>query len=109
MASSRSHSIFTVMLEQTNLKDGSTKRSRLNLVDLAGSEKVRKTGATGQSLEEAKSINKSLSALSKLIFILSEGKAGVFMILSDWPRHLIFHTEIRSSHEFFKSYFHAKV
>lgn len=33
--------------------------------DLAGSEKVGKTGATGTTLDEAKKINQSLSALGK--------------------------------------------
>jgi hypothetical protein len=39
---------------------------KLFLVDLAGSEKVSKTGVEGQQLEEAKRINKSLSALGKV-------------------------------------------
>jgi hypothetical protein len=39
----------------------------LNLVDLAGSEKIRKTGVTGNKLEEAKKINMSLSALGNVI------------------------------------------
>ena len=37
------------------------------LVDLAGSEKVDKTGAQGDRLEEAKAINKSLTALGRII------------------------------------------
>jgi kinesin family member 5 len=38
------------------------------LVDLAGSERVSKTGITGgQGMEEAKNINKSLSALGVVI------------------------------------------
>lgn len=44
-------------------------------MDLAGSEKVGKTGATGQTLEEAKMINKSLSALGKVINNLTDGKS----------------------------------
>lgn len=55
-------------------KDGSTKTGKLNLVDLAGSEKVGKTGATGQTLEEAKKINQSLSALGNCIHSLTETK-----------------------------------
>ena len=42
------------------------RRGRLFLVDLAGSEKVGKTQAEGLALEEAKNINKSLSALGKV-------------------------------------------
>lgn len=45
--SSRSHTIFLLILEQKQL-DGSIKVSKLNLVDLAGSEKASKTGAKGQ-------------------------------------------------------------
>jgi hypothetical protein len=55
--------------------EGSTKSGQLNLVDLAGSEKVGKTGAAGQTLEEAKMINKSLSALGQVIKALADGKA----------------------------------
>ena len=50
------------------------KVSRINLVDLAGSEKVGKTGASGQTLEEAKKINKSLSALGMVINALTDSK-----------------------------------
>jgi kinesin family protein 5 len=60
--SSRSHSVFIVTVSQRN-EEGSTKAGKLNLVDLAGSEKISKTGASGQTLEEAKMINKSLSAV----------------------------------------------
>ena len=62
--SSRSHSVFIVTVSQRT-EEGSTKEGKLNLVDLAGSEKVGKTGASGQTLEEAKMINKSLSAVRK--------------------------------------------
>ena len=72
----RSHSIFILTLEQTNVNDGSKKKSKLFMVDLAGSETVKKTGAEGQTLKEAQAINKSLSALSNVIFALSEGKAS---------------------------------
>ena len=44
-----------------------TSFSKLTLVDLAGSEMVNKSGVTGLGLEEAKAINKSLSALSNVI------------------------------------------
>jgi kinesin family protein 5 len=47
-------------------EEGSTKEGELNLVDLAGCEKVGKTGAKGETLEEAKMINKSLSALGQV-------------------------------------------
>jgi kinesin family protein 5 len=72
--SSRSHSLFMISIEQKNLEDGSIKIGRLNLVDLAGSEKVAKTGAEGETLEEAKKINQSLSALGNCIHALTEAK-----------------------------------
>lgn len=49
------------------------KSGKLILVDLAGSEKVEKTGAEGRVLEEAKTINKSLSALGNVINALTCG------------------------------------
>jgi kinesin family protein 5 len=73
--SSRSHSIFVVTITQKNLETGSMKSGQLFLVDLAGSEKVGKTGASGQTLEEAKKINKSLSALGMVINSLTDGKS----------------------------------
>ncbi|KAI4138892.1 MAG: hypothetical protein LQ341_004463 [Variospora aurantia] len=73
--SSRSHSIFVITITQKNVESGSAKSGQLFLVDLAGSEKVGKTGATGQTLEEAKKINKSLSALGMVINSLTDGKS----------------------------------
>jgi len=74
--SSRSHSLFILNVLQRNLKDGSQKSGKLYLVDLAGSEKVEKTGATGTTLDEAKTINKSLSALGNVINALTDGKSS---------------------------------
>ncbi|KAF9005674.1 kinesin heavy chain [Cyathus striatus] len=73
--SSRSHSIFLITIQQRNTETGAQKTGNLYLVDLAGSEKVGKTGASGQTLEEAKKINKSLSALGMVINALTDGKA----------------------------------
>ncbi|KAG5000461.1 hypothetical protein JHK87_021533 [Glycine soja] len=53
-----------------------TRSGKLILVDLAGSEKVEKTGAGGRVLEEAKTINKSLSALGNVINSLTCGLQG---------------------------------
>ena len=72
--SSRSHSIFLITITQRNTETGAQKTGNLYLVDLAGSEKVGKTGASGQTLEEAKKINKSLSALGMVINALTDGK-----------------------------------
>lgn len=73
--SSRSHSIFAIVVTQKNTVSGAQKSGQLFLVDLAGSEKVGKTGASGQTLEEAKKINKSLSALGMVINSLTDGKS----------------------------------
>jgi kinesin family protein 5 len=72
--SSRSHAIFVIEVTQKN-ESGSARSGRLFLVDLAGSEKVGKTGASGQTLEEAKKINKSLSSLGNVINALTDAKS----------------------------------
>ncbi|KAG8961252.1 Kinesin heavy chain [Tulasnella sp. 419] len=74
--SSRSHSIFLMSIQQRNTETGAQKTGNLYLVDLAGSEKVGKTGASGTTLEEAKKINKSLSALGMVINALTDGKSS---------------------------------
>jgi len=74
--SSRSHSIFILTVTQNNLEDLSCKTGSLYLVDLAGSEKVGKTGAKGQTLDEAKMINKSLTTLGKVITALTDKKSS---------------------------------
>ncbi|XP_013888743.1 kinesin heavy chain isoform 5C [Austrofundulus limnaeus] len=71
--SSRSHSIFLINIKQENMETEMKLSGKLYLVDLAGSEKVSKTGAEGSVLDEAKNINKSLSALGNVISALSEG------------------------------------
>lgn len=75
--SSRSHSIVLITITQKNLDTGAAKSGKLYLVDLAGSEKVGKTGASGQTLEEAKKINKSLTALGMVINALTDGKVSL--------------------------------
>uniref|UniRef100_A0A914XJA2 Kinesin-like protein n=1 Tax=Plectus sambesii TaxID=2011161 RepID=A0A914XJA2_9BILA len=71
--SSRSHSVFQIQVKQENTETQKKLTGKLYLVDLAGSEKVSKTGAEGTVLEEAKNINKSLSALGNVISALAEG------------------------------------
>uniref|UniRef100_A0A8C8IP24 Kinesin-like protein n=1 Tax=Oncorhynchus tshawytscha TaxID=74940 RepID=A0A8C8IP24_ONCTS len=75
--SSRSHSIFQINVKQENTATEQKLSGKLYLVDLAGSEKVGKTGAEGAVLEEAKNINKSLSALGNVISALAEGSTYV--------------------------------
>jgi kinesin family protein 5 len=71
--SSRSHSVFQIQVEQENKATQKKLTGKLYLVDLAGSERVGKTGAEGAVLEEAKNINKSLSAVGNVISALAEG------------------------------------
>ncbi|CEG37768.1 kinesin-like protein [Plasmopara halstedii] len=79
--SSRSHSIFTIVVEclseVSSVRDGKKHVcvGKLNLVDLAGSERQSKTGATGDRLQEANKINLSLSALGNVISALVDGKS----------------------------------
>uniref|UniRef100_A0ACD5XRF6 Uncharacterized protein n=1 Tax=Avena sativa TaxID=4498 RepID=A0ACD5XRF6_AVESA len=70
--SSRSHSVFTCIIESRWEKDSMTnfRFARLNLVDLAGSERQRTSGAEGERLKEAANINKSLSTLGLVIMNL---------------------------------------
>jgi len=78
--SSRSHSLFTVYLEiEEKGEDGNgrIKSGKLNLVDLAGSERVGKTNATGQTFDEGKKINLSLTALGNVIDALSSNRKHI--------------------------------
>ena len=75
--SSRSQSIFLIAIQQRNTESAQKTGNLLYFVDLAGSEKVGKTGASGQTLEEAKKINKSLSALGMVINALTDSKVQV--------------------------------
>lgn len=80
--SSRSHSCFTVKIEQkttAELAGGLSRealvKAKLNLVDLAGSERAGKTGASGQTLKEGAKINLSLMTLGTVINALAAGGA----------------------------------
>ncbi|KAL2902237.1 Kinesin-like protein KIN-UA [Bienertia sinuspersici] len=59
------------------LKPPVVRKGKLVVVDLAGSERINKSGSDGHTLEEAKSINLSLSALGKCINALAENSAHV--------------------------------
>ncbi|EEH51880.1 kinesin-II motor protein, flagellar associated [Micromonas pusilla CCMP1545] len=79
--SSRSHSIFTITIETSEVEEGAADEDarirvgKLNLVDLAGSERQGKTGSTGDRLKEATKINLSLSTLGNVISSLVDGKS----------------------------------
>lgn len=70
--SSRSHCVFTIIVEGRCLEDGVEFMSKLHLVDLAGSERISKTNVEGTLLSEAKSINLSLSYLEQVIVALND-------------------------------------
>ena len=75
--SSRSHAIFIITVECSELDaegQAHIRVGKLNLVDLAGSERQAKTGAVGDRLKEATKINLSLSALGNVISALVDGK-----------------------------------
>ncbi|XP_047250601.1 kinesin-like protein KIN-1 isoform X4 [Capsicum annuum] len=76
MSSSRSHCLYIFTVQQDFAKDKRTKFGKLILADLAGSEKVEKTGAEGKILEEAKTINQSLTALGKVINAMTSCTPG---------------------------------
>lgn len=80
--SSRSHSIFSIILTLSELDSESTKlttkRSRISLVDLAGSERVSQTCASGERLKEGVSINRSLLTLGRVINALADPKKNTF-------------------------------
>ncbi|XP_030640811.1 LOW QUALITY PROTEIN: kinesin-like protein KIF14 [Chanos chanos] len=76
--SSRSHSVFTLIMTQTTTEcvEGEEHdhriTSRINLIDLAGSERCTTAQTSGDRLREGASINKSLLTLGKVISALSE-------------------------------------
>ncbi|XP_059953352.1 kinesin-like protein KIF7 isoform X3 [Mesoplodon densirostris] len=78
--SSRSHTVFTVTLEQRGRAPSRLPRpaagqlliSKFHFVDLAGSERVLKTGITGERLKESIQINSSLLALGNVISALGD-------------------------------------
>ncbi|XP_066502729.1 kinesin family member 4 [Hoplias malabaricus] len=84
-ASSRSHAIFTITLEQRRGGDKTDLVvSKLHLVDLAGSERQKKTKAEGDRLKEGISINRGLLSLGNVISALGdESKKGSFVPYRD--------------------------
>ena len=85
--SSRSHAVFTLYIRQKVLVDSDgvdldtmdstalplvERKSKVCLIDLAGSERLKSTLATGERLQEATNINRSLFALGDVIKALSE-------------------------------------
>uniref|UniRef100_A0ACB8EE85 Chromosome-associated kinesin kif4a n=1 Tax=Sphaerodactylus townsendi TaxID=933632 RepID=A0ACB8EE85_9SAUR len=71
--SSRSHAIFTILIEQRSKQDVNLSfNSKLHLVDLAGSEGQKKTKAEGERLKEGININRGLLSLGNVISALGD-------------------------------------
>ncbi|NXE89399.1 KIF14 protein, partial [Menura novaehollandiae] len=76
--SSRSHSVFTLVMTQTKVEFVNEEQcdrrltSHINLIDLAGSECCTKAQTSGERLKEGVSINKSLLTLGRVISALSK-------------------------------------
>lgn len=71
--SSRSHLIFSIIIDVVNKRDGRKTSGKLSFIDLAGSESSKKTGTDKEGQAEANAINQSLSALGNVISALAEG------------------------------------
>ncbi|XP_049325717.1 centromere-associated protein E-like isoform X2 [Astyanax mexicanus] len=89
--SSRSHTIFRMILESRERSDpasgenadGAIIVSHLNLVDLAGSERASQTGAEGARFKEGCNINRSLFILGQVIKKLSDESQKGFINYRD--------------------------
>ncbi|PWA96635.1 P-loop containing nucleoside triphosphate hydrolases superfamily protein [Artemisia annua] len=78
LLSSRSHTIFTLMIESSPCGENQGEEvtlSQLHLIDLAGSESS-KTETTGMRRKEGSYINKSLLTLGTVISKLTDSKAA---------------------------------
>ena len=79
-ASSRSHGIFQINIQQRDRNTGVSARIKtatLTLCDLAGSERASVTDNRGQLLREGANINKSLLALGNCINALCDSKKSL--------------------------------
>ncbi|KAL7696979.1 C-terminal motor kinesin [Lotmaria passim] len=75
--SSRSHMLLYIIVRTTNKQTNMQGYGKLSLIDLAGSERLDKSGAEGQRMKEAVSINKSLSSLGDVIAGLAQNSKHV--------------------------------
>ncbi|CAF1183759.1 unnamed protein product, partial [Didymodactylos carnosus] len=89
--SSRSHCIFTLLIECRSILASDEKYtvSKLNLVDLAGSERLAKTNSQGVTQREATFINKSLSFLEQAVLNLSDKKTNFLHFRSSKLTHAL--------------------
>ncbi|XP_070024744.1 kinesin-like protein KIN-14U isoform X2 [Nicotiana sylvestris] len=76
--SSRSHCLTRISIYRYgDALGGKAEVSKLWMVDLGGSERLLKTGAIGQTLDEGRAINLSLSALGDVIAALRRKRGHV--------------------------------
>ena len=75
-SSSRSHCIFTIIIDGKSKKDGTSFKSKLHLIDLAGSERISKGHIEGNLMTETKHINLSLTYLEQVIIALKGLQQG---------------------------------
>jgi hypothetical protein len=69
--SSRSHFVFTLVVNTFNKTTNQKTMAKISFVDLAGSERINKSNTNIKQLQEAIKINKSLTALKDVIRALS--------------------------------------
>lgn len=77
--SSRSHFVFTLIVQTFNKTTNQKTLAKISFVDLAGSERINKSNTNIKQLQEAIKINKSLTALKDVIRALSQGQASQFV------------------------------
>lgn len=89
-ASSRSHAVFTLIVETHNVEEDShvTRCGKINFVDLAGSERIYKETNSKEIIKEGKSINLSLHYLEQVIISLRAAHNN----------HVGIHSQIGTSH-----------
>ena len=76
LASSRSHAIFSLVIEGKDSNTEIMQISKINLVDLAGSERLKTNNKKEAIFNEAKYINLSLSFLEQVIVSLGDRDKG---------------------------------
>ena len=76
--SSRSHLIYSVVVECLNVNNGEVSRGKISFVDLAGSERLNKSNPNVniERLRESNAINLSLKSLGDVIQCLSNGNVS---------------------------------
>ncbi|KAG9416222.1 hypothetical protein AC1031_000619 [Aphanomyces cochlioides] len=98
MASSRSHAIFTLLLEGRRHGSEVVTHSKLHVVDLAGSERVYKREGTERMRTEGRCINLSLHHLEQVILALQATKSTSMLGKKPLkPRHVPYRNSVLTS------------